>query len=85
MTLTLSIVEQLIAAEQKMSRALIGSEVCGRRKEGPVEMGSAISLSRKRALVFASALNASGNPSVSINALPGAVSSLHPRSRNARR
>ena len=37
-TLTLSITEQLIAAEPKVSRAFTGSEVCGRRKEGPVEI-----------------------------------------------
>jgi hypothetical protein len=38
-TLTLTITEQLIAAEPKVSRALTGSEVCRRRKEGPVEIG----------------------------------------------
>ena len=37
-TLTLSITEQLIAAEPKVSRAFTGSEVCGRRKEGQVEI-----------------------------------------------
>ena len=38
-TLTLSITEQLIAAEPKVSRTLTGSEVCRRRKEGPLEIG----------------------------------------------
>jgi hypothetical protein len=37
--LTLSITEQLIAAKPKVLRALTGSEVCGRRKEDPVEVG----------------------------------------------
>ncbi len=37
-TLALGIAEQLITAEPKASRALIGSEVCGRGQEGPVEI-----------------------------------------------
>jgi hypothetical protein len=37
-TITLNITEKLIAAEPKVSRAFGGSEVCGLRKEGPVEI-----------------------------------------------
>jgi hypothetical protein len=38
-TLAPGIAEQLIAAESKVSRALTGNEVRGRRKKGPVETG----------------------------------------------
>jgi hypothetical protein len=37
-TLTLSVTEELIAAEAKVSCALTGSEVCGRREKDPVEI-----------------------------------------------
>jgi hypothetical protein len=74
--LTLSITEQLIAAEPKVSRAFTGSEVCGRRKESPVEMRLRPESFEKTRASLCFGLNASGNPSVSINALPGATSRL---------
>jgi hypothetical protein len=76
-TFALSNTEQSIATEPEVPHALAGSEVCRRRKEGPVKIGLRPPFFKTtRAPAFASALNAPGNPSVFTNALPGAASRL---------